>query len=326
MKIYTGFEKNWNIEFQYSPLFEVLCSLHVLSKPAHHLERIVWADEMKKKLPEGLYKSLMELGRATCDWCAVMDFCNMYEECNDFNIIEALNYIEDIPINVFNEVFVKYRDYGELSMDEGTKKSMIRAVKEYYLFYFEREMRFIEPLLIRCLRKDSEYCKSAGVLGYINGIHSRIEVTDNAFLFHKHTLFTIPFDTLKRLIVRISSFIDPHLLMDYGEDMMQVTIRAHLDKCIDEVPGDLLRLMKALSDETRLKILRIIKRHRASTQSLAQDLKFTEACISKHLKILYDAELLYKEREGNFIYYYFNTSLLDMIPLGLHEYLEMNIR
>lgn len=234
----------------------------------------------------------------------------------------GLDFIDDLSIGEFNFVFQKYNDLRGIHWDEALKKRIIRALKEYYLIYFEKELRFIEPLLIRCLKRDSEVCIRSGVLNYVNELHSRIEVTDKAFLFHKFTLFTIPFDMLKRLVIRVSSFISPHLLMDYGDDMIQFTTVAHLDRKLEKVPMDLLRLMKALSDETRLKIIRQLRKSKGSTQSLALELNLTEAGISKHLKMLYDAELLYKERVGNYIYYYLNTFFIDRIPLGLYEYLD----
>jgi DNA-binding transcriptional ArsR family regulator len=324
MMVYTASEKEWDIEFSYSPLFEMLCSLHVLSKPEHHLERFAWAEEMKNKMSDKLYEKLMDLSKKTYEWCPVMDICNIHEGCNDFNVMAALNFIEDLPIESFIGVFSKYCDPREMKLDKCFINEMTRALKEYYLNYFDRELRFIEPLLVRRLKKDSEVCSNTGIMEYVKGLHNRIEVTEHAFLFHKYTLFTIPFDTLKRVIIRISSFIDPHLLIDYGEKMVQFTIRDHLDRGVEKVPRDLLRLMKALSDETRLRILRIIYRDKASTQSLAQELNISEAGVSKHLKILYDSELLYKERSGSYIYYYLNASLLDMIPMDIYQYLNFN--
>jgi DNA-binding transcriptional ArsR family regulator len=47
--------------------------------------------------------------------------------------------------------------------------------------------------------------------------------------------------------------------------------------------------MKALGDETRLKILRCIYKKINSTQAIARDLVMTEAGVSKHLKLMYEA-------------------------------------
>jgi DNA-binding transcriptional ArsR family regulator len=297
-------------------------TIHVLINPEHHLERIAWAKNMRNKLPEAFCGELVHLGKITRDWCVIMDLCNVHDECNDFNIMSGLDFIDDLSVGDFNLVFQKYNDLKEMHFDEAFKKRVIRALKEYYLIYFEKELRFIEPLLIRFLKRDSEVCIRKGILNYVNELHSRIEVTDKAFLFHKYTLFTIPFDTLKRVIIRVSSFISPHLLMDYADDMVQFTTVAHLDTKIEKVPMDLLKLIKALSDETRLKIIRQLRKSKGSTQSLAAELNITEAGISKHLKMLYDAELLYKEREGNYIYYYLNTFFIDRIPLELYEFLD----
>ncbi|MFZ5353691.1 MAG: metalloregulator ArsR/SmtB family transcription factor [Bacillota bacterium] len=321
MIVYSGSEKEWNIEFIYSPLFELLCSLHVLIKPEHHLERLEWAEEMRKNIPPKLYSSIAELWKKTYEWCPLMDLCNIHEECDDFNVMAAINFIGDLPLESLKYVFSKYSENTGW-VDKQLQFDMTALLKEYYLCCYERESRFVEPLLVRCLKKESEHCRSIGILNYVRKLHSRIEVTEEAFLFHKYKLYTIPFDNLKRIIVRISSFIDPHLLMDYGDGMVQFTIRVHLGMMAENVPRDLLKVVKALSDETRLKMLRIMYRGKATTQSLAQDLKLTEACISKHLKLLYDADILYKERSGSFIYYFINTSMIDRIPLGIYEYIS----
>ncbi|OPJ63095.1 transcriptional repressor SdpR [Clostridium oryzae] len=314
-------EKNFNIEFIYSPLFEMLCSIHVLVKPEHHLERIAWAEEISAKIPSKLYKTLNKFGMKTSHWCVVMDMCNIYDECDDFNIMAAINFLQDLNIKDFNKFFLKYAEDRIELFNKEEKTEMVLALKEYYLNYFERELRFMEPLLIRCLKRESEKCSKLGIVAYVDKLHGRIEVTKEAFLFHKYKLYQIPFSDVKRIVVRISSFINPHLLMDYGDDMVQFTANAHLSEGKDDVPMDLLKLMKALSDETRLKIIRRLHESRASTQSLAKDLKLTEACISKHLKILYDTELVYKERVGNYIYYYLNKFYIDAIPLTIYEYI-----
>lgn len=326
MKVCTINESKWKIEFIYSPMFEMLSSLHVLSNPEHHLQRIDWAKEMKNKLPEDLYEALMELGRITFEWSVIIDFCNLFGECDNFNIMSALDFIDDLDVNEFMSTFQRYEPFGSAlahaNFNNTVKKKMVRLLKEYYLLYFEKELRFIEPLLIRHLKKDCNVCSKVGVLNFIDTLHSRIEISDNAFLFHKHILYTIPYKSINIIIIRVSSFTNPHLFMDYGGGMVQFTSNVCLCKKVENVPTDLLELMKVLADETRLKIIRKLYKNKVSTQSLAADLDLTEACISKHLKILYNADLLYKERCGNYIYYYLNSSFIDKIPLNIYEYLD----
>jgi DNA-binding transcriptional ArsR family regulator len=250
-----------------------------------------------------------------------MDFCKLYNVCNDLDVNGAWQYMKDLPISDFKKIFLQYETIDIKKITKDFQIDMIETLGEFYNEYFCRELLYIEQLLIRTLKKDVAVGQKNGIWNYIDNIHSRLEVTDNAILFHKHTLYTVPIETLKLIKVRISSFINPHLLMDYSEDSVQVTRMVHVEKREDIVPDDLTKLLKALSDETRLKILRKLYRGRESTSSLAEMLKLTEACISKHLKLLYVAELLQREREGNYIYYSLDTSMLDRIPLFMYEYL-----
>jgi DNA-binding transcriptional ArsR family regulator len=166
-------------------------------------------------------------------------------------------------------------------------------------------------------------CENIGVKEYASKIHTRIEVTDNAFLFHKYTLFTVPFALINKIYIYISSFIDPHLLIDIDDrKSVQFTLRVNLEKTAEEVPFDLFLTMKALGDETRLKILRCIYKKINSTQAIAMDLGMTEAGVSKHLKLMYQSGILHKKREGNFIHYIIEREIIDRIPMDIYQYLD----
>ncbi|MBC8059531.1 MAG: winged helix-turn-helix transcriptional regulator, partial [Clostridiaceae bacterium] len=202
------------------------------------------------------------------------------------------------------------------------RRELIACLKSYYYIYFEKELRFIEPLLIRNMRKQIGIMEKIGLEAFITTIHNRIEITPSSFVLHKYVDFIAPFDGLKKIDIRISSFIDPHLLISMSEGTLQFTLRAHLLENVDELPLDLYNTMKALGDDTRLKILKSIYKGKASTQSLAKQLELTEACISKHLKLMFEADILYKKREGNYIYYLLNRIVLDRIPMDMYQYLD----
>lgn len=66
---------------------------------------------------------------------------------------------------------------------------------------------------------------------------------------------------------------------------------------------DLLRLHKALADETRLRIVRILLSHELSVGELVAGLSMGQSRISRHLKILVDAGLVECRREGQWAFY-----------------------
>ena len=77
--------------------------------------------------------------------------------------------------------------------------------------------------------------------------------------------------------------------------------------------------MKALSDPTRREILNLLKSGRLSAGDIAEHFPVTGASISRHLSVLKDADLIRDTREGKFIYYEINTSVLEEIMLFISD-------
>lgn len=70
---------------------------------------------------------------------------------------------------------------------------------------------------------------------------------------------------------------------------------------------------KALSDPVRLEILNMLRSRRMNAGEIADKFDLSKATISHHLKILKDQDLIYEEKEKNFIYYELNTSVFEEI-------------
>ena len=75
--------------------------------------------------------------------------------------------------------------------------------------------------------------------------------------------------------------------------------------------------MKALSDPIRRQILELLKTGRLSAGQIAQHFPVSDAAVSKHLSVLKEADLIRDTREGKFIYYELNTSVLEEVMLWL---------
>ena len=77
--------------------------------------------------------------------------------------------------------------------------------------------------------------------------------------------------------------------------------------------------LKALSDPIRREILNLLKGGRLSAGEIASHFPVTDASISRHLSVLKDAELIRDTREGKFIYYDLNASVLEEILLWISD-------
>ena len=76
---------------------------------------------------------------------------------------------------------------------------------------------------------------------------------------------------------------------------------------------------KALSDPVRREILGLLKHERLSAGEIGSHFEMTGATISYHLSILKKADLVFEQREKNYIYYQLNTSVVEEIMLWLSE-------
>ena len=77
--------------------------------------------------------------------------------------------------------------------------------------------------------------------------------------------------------------------------------------------------LRALADPIRREILSLLKGGRLSAGEIGQHFPVTAAAISRHLSVLREADLIRDQREGKFIYYELNTSVLEEIMLWLTE-------
>lgn len=81
----------------------------------------------------------------------------------------------------------------------------------------------------------------------------------------------------------------------------------------------LQQTLKALADPTRREILNLLKGGRCSAGEISEKFDITAAAISRHLSVLKDADLIRDTREGKFIIYELNTSILEETLLWLTE-------
>lgn len=77
--------------------------------------------------------------------------------------------------------------------------------------------------------------------------------------------------------------------------------------------------LRALSDPIRREILNLLKLGRMSAGDIADHFDVTGAAVSRHLSVLKEADLVRDTREGKFIYYDLNASVLEEILLWIAD-------
>ena len=80
------------------------------------------------------------------------------------------------------------------------------------------------------------------------------------------------------------------------------------------------KAFKALSDETRREILKLLNEKDMSAGEISDHFEMSKPSISKHLDILRESELISSEKKGQFVIYSINTSIIQEV---LGNFLEI---
>ena len=81
----------------------------------------------------------------------------------------------------------------------------------------------------------------------------------------------------------------------------------------------LQQTLKALADPTRREILNLLKSGKKSAGEISDHFDITAAAISRHLSVLKEADLIEDTRDGKYIFYELNTSVLEEIMLWITD-------
>ena len=79
-------------------------------------------------------------------------------------------------------------------------------------------------------------------------------------------------------------------------------------------------IFKALNDPTRREILQLLQERDMTAGEIVDRFKISGPSISHHLDLLKQAKLVIAEKEGQYIYYSLNTTVVDEIMKWLMQF------
>ena len=77
--------------------------------------------------------------------------------------------------------------------------------------------------------------------------------------------------------------------------------------------------LRALADPTRREILNLLKSGRLSAGEITDHFAVTAAAVSRHLSVLKEADLIRDTRDGKFIFYDLNATVLEETLLWIAD-------
>ncbi|MEK5255104.1 metalloregulator ArsR/SmtB family transcription factor [Paenibacillus sp. FSL F4-0125] len=337
---------NRKIKTIVSPFHELLCSLHVLYQPEHHPKRLQWALSLKKTMPIALQENILSLGELSDGWIAFLDLpdqtgapisCNqgitmlcklpdaefvyliMNQKVTLSTIVEALcgsaSSNSGALINEPMQILIE--NLGSV------RKLLIETLITYEQDFFRQEWDYIQPWMNTSAAHFQDSASRTPEKA-LRTLHPRLSAENGTLTAQKAHTYYFPYETLQQVFVFPSSFIFPHLLIGWNENTLFLPLAVDIPGQVynDGPPSDLLRQLKALSDDTRMRILKILWKGPHCTKQLAPVLGITEAAVSKQLKQLTEAGFTKSERKGNYLFYSVHKESFDSLIVLQRQYLE----
>ena len=328
------------LAFAYSPLLEAVLSLHVLVAPKHHPLQHEWVRRMRALTPP-LKRRIAEFGFAygwTMPDCVAP---SADAEFSDFEQDLALLRSHD-PSTLALEFLRPLYDHGGkhdlalLANDAVRRRALEQSRRlgasaeltglifddpveltrrftelatDYWEAAFAAEWKRLEPRLADEVVRAGREIAVDGIYSFLRGLSHQLRVDPEREEFgldmpHDHR---VEITETRKLVLVPSAFVWPHVQLNCDDPWPMSVIYPASFVVEDARPrlpsADLVEVLRALGNDTRLRALRLIAERPRSTQELARLVGLSEAGLSKHLRQLSAAGLVTTRREGYYVLY-----------------------
>jgi DNA-binding transcriptional ArsR family regulator len=352
------------VGFAYSPLLEAVLSLHVLAAPKHHPLQHEWVRAMRS-LPPALRRRIAGFAFAYRDSFPDFVIPSPTERYRDFED-ELASLVELDPASLAIDFLRPLwdhegkRDEGLLSSGRvrrqalgmarrwGADPDLVRlifddpaelarafgeTVHAYWDAAFREEWARLEPLLDGTVSDAGRQIAAEGVYSLVGGLSRQLRVDPVREEFGKD----IPHDhrvrvtNANQLVFVPSFYVWPHVWLNCDAPWPLGIVYPAPFVAADARPPipsrELVGVLRAVGDATRLRALKLIGQRPRSTQELAPLVGISEAGLSKHLRVLANAGLVTTRREGYYVLYSLvseriaalSPALLSFLGRELHD-------
>ena len=345
----------------YSEPLEALFSLNAIVEPENHPYCERWAKKTFSSLSENLKNEILFFSNHYAKWIFITDVIEQLSvglspsDCTIETIVEEMKNMDLLD---FSYIFLGFSAFGydkkllcnwfsnpnSITLDDLKEQKaffklqdviyffenadLIRSrlawtLVEYWNQSFHKNWIVLEPYLNSQVEKEKKELNHLGEIQYIRSMHSKITLNDGVFVFSKDPDFSIPVKSIQEIHFNLSLFIGSNLAVNIIHNKLYLTKNLGFQSAIASQPlqQDLLEGLKALSDDSRLKIMKILSNGQATTKDLAYILHLSPSATSLHLKQLKNANLVDCRKKEKYVYYFAKEDALTDLETRLEEYL-----
>ena len=333
-----------HVAFAVSPLLECALSLHVLLGPKHHALHHDWVRRARAELDPALRRALDPFAFVFRTHLADLFLPGADDDAETFD--EELERIRRLPPELLlpalarpiddhggssrvEPAAVTARGGGELLADPAAfADALTRFLERYWAESFAPEWERVELQLAQSVAESGRRLAEHGIWAVLGRLpaHCRVDADRGELLVdlpHDHAL---RIDAANPLVLCPSVFVWPHLRVNCDPPWPVALVYAAgaVARAAEPriPPADLLRVLRALGDDTRLRVLKLIAARPRTTQELAPLVGLSNAGLSKSLRRLAEAGLVTSRREGYYVVYALAPGCLDGLAEAVGAFLE----
>lgn len=323
------------LEWDWGTAYEMLNSLHTILRPKEHGVPAPWAAGVRKKLSAQSQADLKTffsqpfgyLGYTPMHLVLSMDkpkdvrhFLDLLESIPDDEFShrihlpigdDALREIADKAASGGRITDAQIEEYrrnvattsgrsipntadirrflSELADSANTKRRYLSLLREYQTVFFAEEEQRVRSVLEKMLADAQKLAKKTNVPDLIERLSNGFTISPDIDL---RRLVLVPSVWLHPFVLRFE-LVDRELFVAWGAHPVGYRLVPG-----ESVPDDALLVLRALSDPTRLRLLRLLSAEPRSPQSLASELKLSLPTVSHHMRELRVSGLVRIELAG----------------------------
>lgn len=307
------------VELTSYPLTELTLSLHAVADPRMHPELAPFVRRARARLPKAVAKELGELAFLLGP-PAPAPFA--FPEGPPLPVPDALAGIaagdealqwtlsmhldDTIPEHLRRGAGDDRAVLDELRRDpEAVAGRLIQLFADYWTYAFSHEWADVEARLALA-RAEAALQLERGGIGSLLASSTRRARLGGDGISVTPTIpaeIDVPLQDDRRIPVALSLFSSPWVITRILPAAGLVLPAPASDRRVTSPSLELVQELDAISDPTRLTLLRLVAGRPRSTRELAQLLELSEAAVSKHLRRLAEARLVRGERQGYYVLY-----------------------
>lgn len=185
------------------------------------------------------------------------------------------------------------------------KRKIIEILQGYWDAAFSREWGSISEYVKDIIYHEQLSLSHMSLMEYLTQFHAQLKIRDGLLIFDRHPVLSIPLQDIETLYITPSIFGDSHLHGNVSEGLVNITLNLNYRalQISRPIPDSYFQTLRALSDESRFKILKVLWNGDATTKEISEIMRLSPSTISIHLKVLKEADLVDCRKVKKFVYY-----------------------